>query len=115
MQTQPTVGFLRLRQIIGQTEITPAQAESNREAHKAAIAAGKKPQRRPLRPRPAIPGLLNVSATTFWGLVKQGIIPAPIKLGGSSLWPASAITGLTPETLARAKPQSKVTERKAAA
>lgn len=34
---------------------------------------------------------LGVSVPTFWRRVKDGTVPKPIKLGGSSRWPKSEI------------------------
>lgn len=35
--------------------------------------------------------LLGVSLSTFWRHVESGMIPPPVKIGGSSRWPQSDI------------------------
>lgn len=73
----PTTGYLRLSQIIGQTEVTEEQAASNRKTGK-----GFK------RPRPAIPALIPVSAATWWNGCKSGRFPRGVKAAGGhiTLW-----------------------------
>ena len=58
----------RLPDIVGQREITPAEAARNRKI-------GKDPK----RPRPAIQGILSISRATFWRLVAKGTF-TPIRL-----------------------------------
>lgn len=68
MEQLPSTGFLRLPQILGQTEVTPDQAVQNK-------ISGKGPR----RPRPAIAPLIPVRKTTWWAGVKSGRFPKPIK------------------------------------
>ena len=70
MSILPETGYLRLPQIIGQKEVTAEQAEANRKRGK-----GIK------RPRSAIPAVIPVKLTTWWGGVKSGKYPKPVKLG----------------------------------
>lgn len=76
--------FLRLADIIGQAEITPAQAEANRKAG-----------RRGRKARPAIRGVIPISASAWWAGVKDGRFPKPIKLSANvTVWRASEIYAL---------------------
>jgi prophage regulatory protein len=50
----PATGYLRLAQIIG---------------------------KKPTATDPGLPALLPVAASTFWGWVREGRFPAPVKLG----------------------------------
>lgn len=63
----PTV-YGRLPDIVGQREVTQAEAARNRKSGRG-----------PKRARPAIQGILSVSPATFWRLVAQGVF-TPIKL-----------------------------------
>lgn len=81
----PTPGntetLIRLEQIIPQREVTDEMAAVNR-------AKG----RWPVKPRPASPGLIPVSAATWWRWVKEGRAPQPIKLGkGVTCWKLSEV------------------------
>lgn len=67
MQQFSRTGLLRLSQIIGQTEITPEQAQANKIRSKG-----------PRRPRQAIMPLIPVSKTTWWNGVKSGRFPKPV-------------------------------------
>lgn len=83
MYSLPETGFLRLPQIIGQRPIARDEAEHNR-------AAG-----RPNRcPRAGITPIIPVSATTWWAGVKTGLYPAPVKLGGSTVWRVEDVRAL---------------------
>lgn len=70
----PTTGYLRLPQIIGQSEITEEQAASNRQTGKG-----------PKRPRPGIPALIPVSPATWWAGVKSGRFPHGVKPAGGNI------------------------------
>ncbi|MRR57916.1 MAG: AlpA family phage regulatory protein [Deltaproteobacteria bacterium] len=77
-------GFLRLSQIVGQKEVSPAEAAKNRERGKG-----------PRTPRPAVPPIVPVSAATWWNGVKSGRFPQPVKLGkGITVWRSSDIEDL---------------------
>ena len=69
MNQLPETGFLRLSQIIGQPEITEAQAKKNSKRGKG-----------PKRPRPAVPPIVPVQKTAWWAGVKSGRFPQPVKL-----------------------------------
>jgi len=72
----PETGYLRLSQIIGQTEVTEEQAAHNRKTGK-----GRK------RARPAIPPIIPISAGSWWSGVKTGRFPPGVKLsGGITVW-----------------------------
>ena len=73
----PSTGYLRLTQIIGQSEVTEEQAASN-------CKTGKSPK----RARPAIPALIPVSPATWWAGVKTGRFPKGIKPfgGNTTMW-----------------------------
>ena len=81
MSTLPEFGFLRLPQIIGSKAVTPEQAERNREQAEREKAAGRRPNVKPKKPRPAVQGLIPVSATVWWQGIRTGRYPAPVKLG----------------------------------
>ena len=73
--------FLRINQIVGQSEVTPEQATVNRISGKG-----------PCTPRPAIPPLLPISKSSFWAGVKSGRYPQPSKLGPrTTVWLAKDI------------------------
>jgi len=40
---------------------------------------------------PQTPGLLNIGRSRFYELVKEGVIPCPVKLGHSSFWRAADV------------------------
>ncbi len=93
----PETGFLRLNQIIGESEVTPEQAETNKryneERAERAKAEGRVDKdgrpifaRRPTVPRPGIAALLPLSGSAWWDGVKVGRFPAPVKTGGVTLW-----------------------------
>lgn len=68
--------LLRLPQIIGQKEVTPEQAEINRQSGKS-----------PTTPRPYIQPLIPVSRASWWNGVKEGKYPQPVKLGSrTTVW-----------------------------
>jgi len=81
------IPLLRLPQIIGQDEVTEAEAAANRERGKG-----------PRRPRPRIPPLIPVSASTWWTGVKSGRFPQPIRLHGNiTAWRSEDIMKLVNE------------------
>ena len=53
----PAEGYVRLRQIIGDSKADPP-----------------------------VPGVLPIKASTFWAAVAAGRIPRPVKFGRASLW-----------------------------
>jgi len=76
MQLCPTLdgllanqGYLRQPDLIGESQVTPAQALSNK-------IIGKGPR----RPRAGKQGLVPFSSPTLWRKVKTGEFPAPVKL-----------------------------------
>lgn len=73
--------YLRLPQIIGQPEVTIAQAEANR-------LVGKSPK----TPRSKIVPLIPICRASWWAGVKSGKYPRPIKLGSrTAAWRESDI------------------------
>lgn len=67
--------FVRLVDLLGQKGVTSEEAENNR-------ARGSGPR----RPRPDKVGLIRIGRTSWFELVKSGVLPKPIKLGRASLW-----------------------------
>jgi predicted DNA-binding transcriptional regulator AlpA len=92
MTTLPKI--LRLHQIVGSPEITEEQAERNRADARKAIAAGKKPNRRPKRARPAREGILDIAPSTWWKWVAQGRAPPPVRLGKTTGWTEIGINSM---------------------
>lgn len=76
--------LLRLNQIVGQGEITPEQAESNRKSGKT-----------PKNPRPHIDPIIPVSRASWWAGVKSGKYPKQLKLGSrTTVWRESDVLAL---------------------
>ena len=93
----PETGFLRLHQIVGESEVTAEQAEANKlynaERGDQAKAEGRVDKngrpifaRRPTIPRPGTAAVIPVSGSVWWEGVKAGRFPAPTKSGGVTLW-----------------------------
>ena len=70
----PQTGYLRLPQIIGQSEVTEEQAAKNRKTGKG-----------PKRPRPGIPAIIPVSQATWWAGCKSGRFPQGVKPAGGNI------------------------------
>lgn len=85
LQTLPATGYLRLSQIIGQSEVTEEQAASN-------CKTGKGPK----RARPGIPAVIPVSPATWWAGVKTGRFPKGVKPfgGNTTMWRVEDIRAL---------------------
>lgn len=66
----PEVGFLRLRQIIGDPGSPGHPGDPN--------ASPPKPRR---RPRPPVPALIPVSKSTWWDGVASGRFPPGVRIG----------------------------------
>jgi len=76
--------LLRLPQIIGQKEVSPEQAEVNRQSGKS-----------PKTPRRYIQPLIPVSRASWWNGVKEGKYPQPMKLGSrTTVWRESDVVAL---------------------
>ena len=76
--------LLRLPHIIGQREVTPERAETNRQSGKS-----------PKSPRPYIEPIIPVSPASWWAGVKSGRYPQPVKLGSrTTCWRESDIEKL---------------------
>lgn len=82
MSALPETGYLRLSQIIGQTAVSQEEAEQNRREARVAMAGGGKPNSRPKRPRPAIPGVIPIGKSKWWAGVASGKYPRPTKALG---------------------------------
>jgi len=67
--------YARLSDLIGQEATTEQEAENNRKRGSG-----------PRRPRAPKAGLVRIGRTSWFALVKAGVLPKPIKLGRSSLW-----------------------------
>lgn len=88
MQDFPSAGFVRLPQIIGQAEVTEAEAKLNRERNRG-----------PRRPRKAIAPLIPISRSSWWEGVRTGRYPKPLKLGaGTTVWKSAEIFALIDPT-----------------
>ena len=85
MTQLPETGFLRLPQIIGEDEITEAQAKANQEHNLRAEAHAKKAGRldkdgnpiyshKPTKPKPAKHGLVPVKKSCWWAGVIRALI-----------------------------------------
>lgn len=107
MARLPDAGYLRLTDIIGEAEITEAEAAENRRRNKQseaqAIAKGRVDRhgnaifaRRPTTPRRAKPALIPVSKSTWWAGVKGGRYPKPSKALGPriTVWNVRDIVAL---------------------
>ena len=80
----PQEGFLRLNQILGVTEVTEREAESNRTS-----------KRGPRKARTAVAGVLPIKKSTWWAGVKSGRFPKPVKLGSRvAVWRVADIRQL---------------------
>jgi predicted DNA-binding transcriptional regulator AlpA len=67
--------------LLGQEEVTGEQAAFNRAMSKG-----------PVRPRPAIRGLLSISEASFDRLLRNGQFPAPLMLGPRlPRWPVHTV------------------------
>jgi prophage regulatory protein len=86
MHQLPETGFLTLKQIIGQDEVTEEQAEANRKRGKG-----------PKRPRKAIPAVIPVKKSTWWNGIRTGRFPAPEKIGNGrgAFWRVARIRAIT--------------------
>jgi len=97
----PAEGYLRLEQIIGQKEVSEAEAEANRieaeQKRKAEDAAGRKPKHcnKPKRPRKPTAPIIPVSRSTWLNGVRSGKFPKPVKLGPrTTVWRVEDIRAL---------------------
>jgi hypothetical protein len=89
------IGYLRLQQIIGRRAVSKEEATKNRRDAERARKRRQKPNTKPKRPRPAIPPVIPVGASTWWEGVKSGRFPKPIRLGPrSTAWPIASIRKL---------------------
>lgn len=87
MDKLPDAGYVRLAQIIGQDEVTEAQAAINRTTGKG-----------PKRPRPAIPAVIPVGKSTWWEGVRTGRYPRGEKLSPHvTVWRVERIRDLFAE------------------
>lgn len=99
-QYLPETGYLRLFQIIGQSEVTLEHAIPNQDMAEALrkqfpvtaqnaktrkeeekLLAKKLARVGPRCTRPAIPAIIPVSKSSWWAGVKSGRYPAAVKLG----------------------------------
>lgn len=77
----PETGYLRLKQIIGQREITSEEADRNKST------AVKSKTHKPKRPRIGVTPIIPVSKSQWYQGIKDGKYPAPIHLGPrTSVW-----------------------------
>lgn len=79
--TLPETGYIRQSQLIGESEVTPEQAEANRQTGKG-----------PKRARPGSPPIIPWSSATLWRKVAAKEFVAPVKLSaGVTAWRVEAI------------------------
>ncbi len=107
-KTLPEAGFVRLHQIIGQKEVSPEEAESNKMAadkirskfpkseqknnKKLDLLLAKVGSRTPTSP---IAPIIPVSKSTWWAGVKSKRFPQPVKLSArTTAWRVSDILAL---------------------
>jgi hypothetical protein len=74
--------YVGIRDILGRPGVSAEQASANR-------VLGKGPRRQ----RPAESGLIRGGRTWFYGQIKRGVLPPPIKVGRKSLWRLDDIVG----------------------
>jgi len=79
MHQLPETGYLRLPQIIGQTEVTEEQAARNCRDAEAARVSGKKVSQKPKRARRALPAIVPVCKSQWWAGVAAGKYPQPFR------------------------------------
>lgn len=65
----PASGYVRQSHLIGESSVTPEQAEANKQRGKG-----------PRRPRTGIPAIVPWSSATLWRKIKAGQFCAPVKL-----------------------------------
>lgn len=107
MARLPETGYLRIADILGEDEITEAQAAENRrrnkEAEVRALAKGRVDRhgnaiyaRRPTTPRRGKPAIIPVSKSTWWAGVKCNRYPKPYKSLGPriTVWRVEDIVAL---------------------
>ena len=79
--TLPTTGYIRQAQLIGESPVTPEQAQANK-------VAGKGPR----RPRAGSVAILPWSSATLWRKVKAREFVAPVRLSaGVTAWRVEAV------------------------
>ena len=65
----PATGFIRQAQLIGESPVTPEQAEANKRRGKG-----------PKRARSGTPAIVPWSSATLWRKIKAGQFCAPVKI-----------------------------------
>lgn len=87
-----TEGFLRLYQIIGQSEVTPDEAKRNKEIRRDNRSGKHKLKVGPCTPRPGIPAIVPWSKSKLWDAVKKREFPEPVKLSpGTTAWTVESV------------------------
>ena len=95
MNALPETGFLTERQILGQREITEAEAARNRNEAKSASERGEKQNTKPRKARPATTPIIPVGKTCWWQGVASGRFPKPVTIGGRrAFWRVEDIRAL---------------------
>lgn len=85
-------GFLRLSQIIGQSEVTPEEAALNKEIRRNNKSAKNKQKVGPCTPRIGISAIVPWSKSKLWDAVKKREFPEPVKLSpGTTAWTIESI------------------------
>ena len=65
----PATGYVRQSQLIGESSVTPEQAEANKQRGKG-----------PRRPRAGTPPIIPWSSATLWRKIKANQFCTPVKL-----------------------------------
>ena len=82
----------RIPELYCSPEVTPEQAALHREQAKQFKAAKKRGNfNKPLHPRPAKRGLFPASQSTVLKWIRDGVLPAPVRIGSVPMVPADAI------------------------
>jgi hypothetical protein len=89
--------LLELEEILGRPAVDSDTAANNKaEARRAEAETGRR-LTAPRRPRAAIPPLIPMSKSAWWKGIREGRIPAPVKIGRRSFWRADDVRRLIEE------------------
>jgi hypothetical protein len=92
-RTISQVAGYRAKDLYNQPEVTEAQAAANRARAAELSAKGLRHTfTKPLRPRPARPGVFPVGRSQFYKLVDDGTLPKPTcTLGSTPIWSSEVV------------------------
>ncbi len=77
--------LLELDQILGRPAVSPEEAERNKAEAQEAARRGVR-LTAPRKPRPEIAPMIPMSRSAWWGHIREGRAPKPIKIGRRSFW-----------------------------